>query len=157
MVWYTRLAAIGAGLLVVLLVVVVLLFFVKASESRRGDIPGMSQGQLQPCPTTPNCVSSEMGEVGRHQTEPLALSADDPKSMQRIKTALAEMGGVIMEAKPHYLSATFTSKVFGFVDDLEVRLDASTGTFHVRSASRVGHSDMEANSRRVAELREQLK
>jgi uncharacterized protein (DUF1499 family) len=53
-----------------------------------------------------------------------------------------------------YLHATFASPLFGFVDDLEARRKGEI--IHVRSASRVGHSDFGANRRRIERIRHQL-
>jgi len=39
--------------------------------------------------------------------------------------------------------------LFGFVDDLEIRIDAEVSVIHLRSASRVGKSDLGANRKRV--------
>ena len=52
----------------------------------------------------------------------------------------------------NYLAAEYYSKLFGFVDDVEFR--KASDAVHVRSASRVGHSDMGANKKRISELRE---
>jgi uncharacterized protein (DUF1499 family) len=52
-----------------------------------------------------------------------------------------------------YLHAECQSRLFRFTDDLELRLDAARGVIHVRSASRVGHSDLGANRKRVEALR----
>ena len=43
--------------------------------------------------------------------------------------------------------------MFRFVDDLECRLDAENRVIHVRSASRVGYSDLGVNRKRVERLR----
>jgi uncharacterized protein (DUF1499 family) len=59
----------------------------------------------------------------------------------------------IVEEGPGYLHATFTSPLFRFVDDLELRADAEAGVVHVRSASRAGYYDFGANARRVEALR----
>jgi len=40
-----------------------------------------------------------------------------------------------------------------YVDDVELRLDENKQLIHVRSASRVGHSDLGANRKRVARIR----
>jgi len=55
-----------------------------------------------------------------------------------------------------YLSATFKSKIFGIVDDLEVRIDMEASLINVRSGSRVGYSDSGVNRTRVEELRHRL-
>jgi uncharacterized protein (DUF1499 family) len=57
-----------------------------------------------------------------------------------------------MQRDAHYLAATYHSRLFRFVDDLELRLDPGAGLIHVRSASRVGHADFGANQRRVKRL-----
>ena len=63
------------------------------------------------------------------------------------------MGGRIEAESDHYLAATFSSAIFGFVDDLEIRVDSSERVIHIRSASRVGHSDMGVNRKRTELLR----
>lgn len=60
---------------------------------------------------------------------------------------------VIFTLRPGYLHAESTSRIFRFVDDLEVYLDAPRGELVVRSASRVGRSDMGVNGERVEALR----
>ena len=55
-----------------------------------------------------------------------------------------------------YLHAECKSRFFGFVDDLELQLRPEDGIIAVRSASRVGYSDLGANRKRVEDLRESL-
>jgi uncharacterized protein (DUF1499 family) len=55
-----------------------------------------------------------------------------------------------------YLHAECRSALFGFVDDLELQLRPDRSLIAVRSASRVGYSDLGANRRRVEELRSEL-
>jgi len=55
-----------------------------------------------------------------------------------------------------YLHATFASRIFRFVDDVEFLVDRDAGVVHVRSASRVGYGDMGVNRRRVEEIRSLL-
>jgi uncharacterized protein (DUF1499 family) len=63
------------------------------------------------------------------------------------------MGGKIQEEHDGYLWTTFTSRLFRFVDDVEFRMVSTDGIIHVRSASRVGYSDLGVNRRRVEKLR----
>jgi uncharacterized protein (DUF1499 family) len=63
------------------------------------------------------------------------------------------MGGKIMHEDDYYLWATFSTKIFRFVDDLELRMDENNGVIHIRSGSRVGYSDMGANRRRIENFR----
>ena len=53
-----------------------------------------------------------------------------------------------------YLHVEFRSLVFRFVDDVEFYFDDRGKTIHLRSASRVGHSDLGVNRKRVERIRE---
>lgn len=59
---------------------------------------------------------------------------------------------VVDDSKPNVIEATFTSSLFGFVDDIVIRIRASNGGSHIdlRSVSRVGQSDLGANAARIA-------
>ena len=52
-----------------------------------------------------------------------------------------------------YLYARHTSHWFRFVDDVEFLLERDLDVVHVRSASRVGYSDLGANRKRVERIR----
>ena len=60
----------------------------------------------------------------------------------------------IVAERHDYLRYEFTSFVFRFVDDVEFLIDQDTKLIHFRSASRVGHSDLGANRRRMVRFRE---
>ena len=59
----------------------------------------------------------------------------------------------IVLLEPDFLHAESRSAIMGFVDDLEIQLRVSEKIIAVRSASRVGWSDMGVNRRRVESLR----
>ena len=69
--------------------------------------------------------------------------------MDHIQHIIQEMGGEMTVDEGAYSAAVFTSPLFGFVDDVEWRNDTVNSTIHLRSASRVGHSDFGANRKRV--------
>jgi uncharacterized protein (DUF1499 family) len=52
-----------------------------------------------------------------------------------------------------YLYAEFTSTIFRFVDDVEFLIDVKAQVIHVRSASRLGTSDLGVNRTRVEKIR----
>jgi uncharacterized protein (DUF1499 family) len=52
-----------------------------------------------------------------------------------------------------YLHAEFTSLFFRFVDDVEFLVDDAAKVIHVRSASRLGRSDLGVNRKRVERIR----
>ena len=132
----------------------ILLMLVLAMLSKSGKPPGLVAGKLSMCPDKPNCVSSEQYGDAVHYLEPVALqSAASPDRLTVIKGVIADMGGVIQEQDGGYIAATFSSPVFGFVDDLEVRVDAGERLVHIRSASRVGYGDAGVNRKRVERFR----
>ncbi len=62
-------------------------------------------------------------------------------------------GSRIVVSTDRYLHAEFRSQLFGFIDDLEILVDEEQNSIAVRSASRVGYSDLGANRHRVQEIR----
>ena len=137
-------------ILAIILLMILARFFMLGNTSKSGNPPGLISGRLSECPEKPNCVSSEFVGDESHYISP--LSYPSPKSeeiMDLMKTIIQEVGGKITSEEHSYISATFTSSIFGFVDDLECRNDKSKYTIHLRSASRVGYSDLGANRKRV--------
>ncbi|TLS67549.1 DUF1499 domain-containing protein [Mariprofundus erugo] len=112
---------------------------------------GLQQGLLRPCPDSPNCVCSEAHSQAsqQHAIRPINLA---DRSWVQMKSIMVAQGGVIEQDDGHYLHATFTTPVFRYVDDVELRLDEQQGVIHIRSASRVGHSDFGVNRKRVEQL-----
>ena len=134
--------------------IVVIVLVVLGYRSRFTGAYGLVDGRLKPCPDTPNCVSSESGSNPGRSVEPLFYAAEDAAQvLPRLKAIICDMGGCIQVETTDYLAATFTSSVFRFVDDLELRIDSDQNTIHLRSASRVGRSDLGANRKRVALLK----
>jgi uncharacterized protein (DUF1499 family) len=117
---------------------------------------GVEQGLFAPCPDTPNCVSSQSID-DLHQIEPFTYQ-DDPKiAFEQIKTILENTeNAAIITAEPNYIYAEFTSPLMGFVDDVEFYLDEQETLIQVRSASRLGESDLGVNRKRIETLREQF-
>jgi uncharacterized protein (DUF1499 family) len=119
-------------------------------SSKSGQPPGLVSAALAPCPDKPNCVCSEFSEDAAHYIAPLDYSGTRPeKAWAEIQRVIQELGGEIAVANDEYLAATFTSSLFGFVDDVECRLDARHDQIQIRSASRVGHSALGVNRKRV--------
>lgn len=119
------------------------------------DIP-LANERLNPCPDKPNCVSSE--KDGRSAgspsyIEPLTFQGPPDVALERLKVTIRELGGTIHTEQETYLWATFTTRLLRFVDDVTFRVVAEEGVIHVRSGSRVGHSDFGVNRKRVERLR----
>jgi uncharacterized protein (DUF1499 family) len=118
---------------------------------------GVTQGQrLVPCPDSPNCVCSH-DAAASHAIAPLSFSGDPAEAWERLRTVMAGLPRQrLVESRPGYLRYEFRSRLFRFVDDVELLLDAPARVIHVRSASRVGHSDLGVNRRRVEAIREAM-
>lgn len=136
-----------------LLLVIIALYFL-GFMSKSGDANGLVDGRLTRCPDMQNCVCSEFEEDADHLIEPLIISTDDvAQILAKLKTAVREMGGSIQTEKNNYFAATFTSSIFRFVDDLEIRIDTDQKLIHLRSASRVGQGDQGVNRKRIERLK----
>lgn len=130
---------------------------IRALPSKRPDTLGFSKQQFAPCPTSKkNCVCST-DQNPRFQVAPLKCEADPRQTFARLKTALQEWDGYkIVSATDTYLHAEHTSRWMGFTDDLECQLVSEQGLIQVRSASRIGNSDLGVNRRRVEQIRKWL-
>jgi uncharacterized protein (DUF1499 family) len=114
---------------------------------------GVHDGRLAPCPASPNCVSSDDTEAS-HRIEPfrLAMAAAEGWSAARAAVAGLPRAKIITDTD-NYLHAECSSAFFGFVDDLELHLRPSEGLMAIRSAARLGYSDLDVNRKRAEQLR----
>lgn len=129
------------------------LYFVFLSiMSRKQPLLGFEDDKLLTCPATPNCVCSEYPNSPGY-VSPLEFTVSGDEAWAKINQAVKSMGGNIMKEQTGYLHVSFTSSLFRYVDDLELRLDVQQQLIHVRSASRVGHSDFGVNKKRIDSIR----
>jgi uncharacterized protein (DUF1499 family) len=115
---------------------------------------GTKDGQLVACPSSPNCVSSQAADDG-HRIAPLTFSGDPDAAFARLKQILGRRGDTsIIEEQPGYLRVELRTTLF--VDDGEFLLDRSHSVIQLRSASRLGYSDLGKNRSRMEEIRSQF-
>jgi uncharacterized protein (DUF1499 family) len=108
---------------------------------------------LAVCPSSPNCVSSQSLDA-LHKIEPLTYNSTPEKAMANLKQVIQSLPKTqIITEREDYLYAEFTSALMGYVDDVEFYLDRNANTIHVRSASRLGQSDLGVNRKRVETIR----
>jgi uncharacterized protein (DUF1499 family) len=118
---------------------------------------GIKDGKLAPCPSTPNCVSSQSTDR-EHAVEPLSFAGTIAETHAGIKKIILSMKrSRIITETDSYIHAEFRSAVFRFVDDVEFQFEEGTKVVHVRSASRLGSSDLGVNRKRVEEIRARWK
>lgn len=134
---------------------IVVAFVILGIQSRGGQAPGMAGSRLKPCGEQPNCVASGVASNSDHAVAPLRIQpGQSDAAWIRLVEVIVATGGVVQENAPPYLAATFTSKIFGFVDDFECLIDRDAGVIDVRAAARVGYSDMNVNRQRVEQIRQ---
>ena len=131
------------------IVLICVLFFLMGLKSQKGKAKGLISGHLAEPGSAPNSVSSEIDVQPEKKVAPLH------GTLSGIKTAITATGGTITSETESYLSATYMSKIFKFVDDVEIRHDRDN-IWHIRSASRVGYSDRGVNKKRVEAIRSKL-
>ena len=108
---------------------------------------------MAPCPRTPNCVSS------RASGPPHAIAP------------LPDIGSATLDMIEQFLDTHYTSNVvsrdgnylyvvvttrMGFKDDLEFLAIPDSGHIALRSASRIGYSDLGVNRARIEAVRQHL-
>jgi len=126
------------------------------SQQMQPERIGLSGGMLMMCPDSPNCVCSEKHtqDDKKHYVAPIHA---DKKTWLKLAQKVAKLTGVRNEGDENYLHAEFHTSLFHFADDLELRYDEDAQLIHIRSASRMGHSDFGANRKRVEMIRKMAK
>lgn len=126
-------------------------------NSNSSATPGLQDQRLAPCPNRPNCVSSDAAPGTEHYIEAFLLQITPEEAWAALRELLTEQARVhIVSADDSYLHAEARTRWLGFVDDMEFHLRPERGQIAVRSASRLGYSDLGVNRKRVEALRRQL-
>jgi len=109
----------------------------------------MTERSLDPCPKTPNCVSSRAPEDDdKHHIPAISFRGDRADARAAVIEAIGTLDRTrIVEQDDDYVHAVSASKVLRFKDDLEVVIDEER--IDVRSAARMGSYDFDANRKRV--------
>jgi uncharacterized protein (DUF1499 family) len=118
---------------------------------------GVKDSRLAACPSSPNCVSSDDADAG-HLVPPFQLALPAGDAWRAVRSTVAGLSRAnIITQTDEYLHAECRSAVFGFVDDLELHLRPEQKLIAVRSAARLGRSDLGVNRKRVETLRSLLR
>ena len=119
-------------------------------------VSAASEKKLPLCGNSPNCVSSQAQDA-QHFIGPFKISGRPEEAWQVLKKALSSQSRmVITHETADTLHAEATSLIFRFVDDINAIMAADMKLIHIRSASRIGHSDFGVNRKRIEALRVQL-
>lgn len=133
------------------------MMFFKGRQSQGMQVQlGLINGTFKACPDKPNCVSTMANPDDEgHYLSPIELNQPVYTIKNMVKVIAAKKNMQLQKEGPNYLYYTYKSELIGFVDDIEFAVIDKK--LHVRSASRVGHSDLGANRKRVAPILEEVK
>ena len=106
---------------------------------------------LPPCPSSPNCVSSQAAD--HHHIEPFRITGDAGIAFGKLHKILAQRTDTTLVSANEVTIRVEFRTTLGFVDDGLFVLDAANGLIQVRSAARLGYWDMGKNRRRLEEIR----
>ena len=152
----TTLRLVAIGLAIVPLALLVAGQAGLLSGSRPAGL-GVEDGRLTPVPEPLRNAVSSTASTDRHRIAPLPISGEPEASFGRLRALIAaDAGARIVTERPGYLHAEYTSRWLRFVDDVEFLLDPRERVIHVRSASRLGRSDLGVNRRRIESIRARL-
>lgn len=128
------------------------------SGSRPANLGVNEHGQLAPLPSAPHAVGSQAAEGDKKAISPLMVVGDKGSYMARLAAVVADMPGAkVVKQDAAYLYAEFTSSLMGFVDDVEFAMQADGQRVDVRSSSRIGYYDFDANRDRIESIRAAMK
>lgn len=122
-------------------------------EGTPPDNLGINQGFLSPCPSSPNCIVSEETDE-THYIEPISYNSDRNTAKSILRKVLSVVPNtIIIEDNDNYIRTESRSKIMGFVDDAEFYFPEDDKIIKIRSASRLGESDLGVNRRRLEQIR----
>lgn len=128
-----------------LVLALILLFVLMGILSQKGEAPGLVNGRLAEPGAKPNVVCSEADTQSERAVAPIK------GSIAAVARAIEATGGTITARSDDYVSATYMSRIFKFIDDVEIRADGDV--CQIRSGSRIGYSDRGVNRKRVETIR----
>lgn len=144
-------------------IVVILLFGFCLFFFTTFKVRAMASNQMQnnqrfaPCPSSPNCVSTKAEKSDTHWIEVIRYELSDEFIKETLKKILLDLPRTrLVEDDGRYLHFEIKSFLFRFVDDIEFEIVPEEKLIHVRSASRVGYSDLGVNRERVELIRKKL-
>ena len=121
--------------------------------------------KLAPCPSSPNCVCSDEPNESNQYIAPIVSTGREPingealsseEGGQKLLAAIARYLEIhdefkIIERTDHSLKVEATTSILRFVDDIDMQVRGER--VYVRSASRLGYSDLGKNRRRIEKMR----
>ena len=141
---------------VVLFCFVLVLFFTRNFPPKKPASIGIQVGSLALCGNKPNCVCS-LDNRPNYMISPLDWTGTEVMGIEKIEALVNSYPRTkVISKSGNYLHAEFRTLIFGYVDDVEFLVDVDSKKIHIRSASRLGYSDLGANRSRMEKLSNQF-
>ena len=143
-------------IVVVLFCFVLVLFFTRNFPPKKPASIGITAGSLALCGNKPNCVCS-LDNRPNHMISPWNWASSEAIGIEKIEALVNSFPRTkVISKSGNYLHAEFRTLIFGYVDDVEFLVDVNAKKIHIRSASRLGYSDLGANRSRMEKLSNQF-
>ncbi len=141
------------SLAIALGIFLVITSFLIPSDAALAANLGVNNSHLAACPASPNCVVSQDGDA-KHAIDPITYHVDREQAKETLLKVLTVVPRTeVIEKTDSYIHALSKSRIFKFVDDVEFYFPDDEKVIHMRSASRVGESDLGVNRRRMEQIR----
>lgn len=135
------------------ILIMTVIFLIKNSPSEKEKPTNPAQLIQEPCPGTPNCISTMYPQDLNHFLPPLPFKESVEKSKETIIKILENYSGAkIIEQDDSFIYVQFTIPIFHFADDVVFYFDQESQTIHFRSSSRIGNWDLGVNRRRMKKI-----
>ncbi len=117
------------------------------------DNLGVHDAHLSSCPNSPNCVLSQNADA-THSIAPVVYHTNlDTARETLLKVITVVPRTQVIEQTDNYIRTQSESRLMGFIDDMEFYFPQDEKVIHLRSASRMGESDLGVNRRRLEQIR----
>jgi uncharacterized protein (DUF1499 family) len=133
------------------------LVLLSGCASLSGGPMGIVNGELQPCPPGPHCVSSDDTRPS-FRIASLQVIATPAAAWRGLKAHVASLPRTeVVDERSDYLHLAVTSRWLRFTDDVEFLLRPDHGEIAMRSSSRLGYYDFGVNRKRLESIRAALR
>lgn len=108
--------------------------------------PDTTKSPFNPCPKTPNCAIHAV----KYPIDGHALFEAAVKAIENFSPFHTDADSESLQ-----INAVFRIRVFGFKDDVNIMIQSNhsgESILHIKSASRVGRSDLGVNRRRIKRI-----
>ena len=147
-------------IIVVLIIVLIALIVgfisirISAAKAKPSIKLGIVDNRFETESSKPNWVSSFETDQKRKASVIDLNSSDLDSGKQKIIQNIQTLERTkLVKQDTNYLHFTFTSKTFGYIDDVEFLIIDNGNKSHIRSSSRTGYDDLGINKKRVEMLK----